>query len=700
MSIKVSQLLTVIFLLLFSVQGLSNVVFTSTPANPSPASVPLTFSWIDDCEFITIDYGDGFSDTNPATLNNTIIHAYEIPGDYFVQLTGNVCNTPGTQDFITVFIQGGAPGPGPGPGPITPTPTQVNIERLQLYFDNNLPKTTVPRNRENLQVHAKIRYSGSGLFQAFWQVDGRIIERIDRHLLDGGTLELSTPEQFQLPTFISGPHNIQLVVTTPSLSPASLPKAVYFVTEDDALSSKPELISPINRSISSTTDRLEFRWNNISPSPRYLLEIFEGDSSEKVFSAYAKQHSYQLKKPFMESFLQPGKGYSWQVSALSEAGKITSTSEKNTLTVSEKNWVVDHQFMLIVDDSLLGHSVKQQLINEYQLDVIEEFTLNTLSQAVVVFQTERESNQLLNDLLKKNGVVGAQPDYIYRSMAAHVEALQPNNENEPLQDLQSLSRLFDFNRVHQLMSGAGSSIAVIDTGVETSHPDLFDAEIRKLNFIKNNRYQEEIHGTAVTGIIAAQKNSIGIVGIAPQVKILALRACRQLQPGVPDAECFSSSLAKALDKALTEQSQLVNLSFGTPGIDPLVSSLLVHGHEQGALFIASAGNDSRQQTLSFPASHEFVLSVAGKDGPQVFPSQLLADKADVLAPSEQVFSTVYEGRHNFLNGTSMSSAIVSGILTLAIGNSSAKDLNLKENGSNFCGWVNSILKIEACKDLQ
>lgn len=695
---KINLLLTALLLLLVSMQVSSNVVFTLIPANPSAAGTPLILSWIHDCvEGVEINYGDGNSDFF-ATGNSTT-HTYASAGVYSVALSGATCNTAGTMDFITVFIEASSgPGPGPGPGPVIPT--QVTLDRLQLFFDNRLPKITVARNKTNLRAHASIRYSGSGLFQATWEVDGRIIERIDRHLLDGGTLQLSTPEYVQLPTFISGPHTVRLVVTAPSISPAALPKAVYFVTEQGVVSSKLELIAPANNSVTSAAENLDFRWFSIPQSPKYLLKIFDNNTAESVFSAYANQQKYTFKKPLIENFLREDKRYRWQVSALDSGGKIISSSEKNTFRVNKKTWAVEHQFLLIVDDSLLGHSVKKQMINKLQLDVIEEFSLKSLSQAVVVFQTQRESNQLLNDLQRNKDVIGAQPDYIYRAATEHNGSSQTTDTVEPLQDLQLLARLLDFKLIHPKMTGMGSSIAVIDTGVEVHHPDLIDARIITQNLIKDESYQGEIHGTAIIGIIAAQRNSVGIIGIAPQTKILALRACRQLQPGLADAECYSSALAKALDKAMIEKVQLVNFSFGTPAKDPLISNLLNHSHEQGILLIASAGNDSRQQALSFPASHGFVISVAGKDGQQLFPSNLVADQADILAPSEQVFTTVSDGRHNFLNGTSMSSAIVAGIVSLGLQQASPAELDLKLNGQNFCDWVNSTLNIPACRDSQ
>lgn len=691
MSKTILKLLTIWSLLLISTQLAAYVVFTTTPANSSPASTPLTFSWVGDCTVVTIVYGDGFTDTNPTTPVNTITsftHIYELAGTYPVMISGTNCTTiPGSQDSATVVIGNGVSGTG------SPTPTQVNIERLQLYFDNNLPKVTVPRNKTNLQAHASIRYSGSGLFQAFWEVDGRVIERIDRHLLDGDTLELSTPDYFSLPTFISGPHKVRLVITTPGISPGTLPEAVYFVSQMDEASLKLDLLTPINNSTTPISKPMDFRWFGIEKSQRYLLEIFESGSDQTTFSAYSNQQQYLLKPQIMENLLQQGTRYDWQVSVIDKRGEKVSVTDRNRFSVSKTDSVIDHQFLLIVDDSLLGNSLKQSIIEQYQLDVIEEFPLTSLTQSVTVFQTQIESSQLLNELKQLKGVIGAQPDYIYRTTAT---AQSTFSDLEPLQDLQILSGLIDFKRLHQQMTGKDSRLAIIDSGVDTSHPDLFDAKITTENMILNENYQPEIHGTAITGIIAAQQNSVGIIGLAPQTNILALRACRQLQSGSSDSECFSSSFAKALDRANDQQVQITNFSFGTPATDPVISHLLNQSHDQGMLLLASAGNDQRQQALSFPSSHPHVLSVAGIDGDQFFPSEQLAQQANILAPSEQIFSTFPGGKHNFLNGTSMSSAIVAGIMSLAIQNRTPAEINPKFNGKDFCKWVNDILKIMVC----
>ncbi len=680
-------------------QAWANVVFTQTPPNPSLTDTPLTFVWIDDCEIITIDFGDGITATNPQTDPNIITHVYEIPGVYHVILTGETCDTIGTQNFMTVFIEESGGG---DEDPIIPPPSQIQssieIERLQLYFDNRQPNLTVPRNETDLKAHASIRNSGSGLLQAYWEVDGRVIERIERHLLSGGSLELSTPEYLPLPTFISGPHRLRLVVTRPAINPNKLPEAVYFVSELDVQSAKPELLTPLDSKFNSDSDSIEFRWHNPATPPGYLLEIFGHPGTPRLFSAYTSKPYYRFPALAQAQFLRDGETYRWQVSVLDASGKPVVTSEQGNITLLKRSWTVDRQFLLIVDDSMLGSSIKQKVIREFQLDVIEEFKLVSLARIVVVFQSDREGTQLLNELRQQQGVIGAQPDYIYRTSAAtHQDSAVTQ---EPLQDLVSLSNQVDFNELHKKLDGYGSRIAIIDTGVETTHPDLIEANIETANFIHDETYRAEIHGTAMTGIIAAQPNQVGIVGLAPRADILALRACRQLQNKRPKAECYSSSLAKAVDRAINSQVQLTNFSFGTPSFDTLLGDLIAHGRGLGMLFVAAAGNEPDQDQLSFPASHPAVLSVAGQDGAVYFPNKVLAIQADMLAPAEQIFTTVIDSRHNFINGTSISSAIASGVLTLALPPGNHERLELGTDRKSFCDWFNHLVGMPTCKQAQ
>ena len=107
------------------------------------------------------------------------------------------------------------------------------IRRIDLYFENRRPEITIPRNYSNLRAYADIRFVGSGLFQGFWEVDGRMLSRIDRHLLYGSSVTLETPEIPPLPTFDPGYHSVKLIITNPVVG-IPLKEILFFVTTDEA----------------------------------------------------------------------------------------------------------------------------------------------------------------------------------------------------------------------------------------------------------------------------------------------------------------------------------------------------------------------------------------------------------------------------------------------------------------------------------
>lgn len=103
-------------------------------------------------------------------------------------------------------------------------------DRITLYFNNNRPETTVDRNTRNLQAFADIRYSGTGLLEGDWKVDGRVISHISQHITGNKRIvTISTPDGSPLPTFAEGAHIVQFIVTSPRIA-FSLPTIVYFVT--------------------------------------------------------------------------------------------------------------------------------------------------------------------------------------------------------------------------------------------------------------------------------------------------------------------------------------------------------------------------------------------------------------------------------------------------------------------------------------
>ena len=165
--------------------------------------------------------------------------------------------------------------------------------------------------------------------------------------------------------------------------------------------------------------------------------------------------------------------------------------------------------------------------------------------------------------------------------------------------MQSIDRLLDLDRIHKRSSGNNVLIAIIDTGVDVDHQDLEQRIKANANFISTSPYSGEIHGTAVAGIIAGSRNDFGIIGIAPKANLLAYRACLQLTETNAQGECYSSSIAMAVDAAIMAKVDIANLSIGAGSEDRLISDLITKGSGQGVRFIAPVGNNPQATDNEF-----------------------------------------------------------------------------------------------------
>ena len=128
-------------------------------------------------------------------------------------------------------------------------------------------------------------------------------------------------------------------------------------------------------------------------------------------------------------------------------------------------------------------------------------------------------------------------------------------------------RLVRADLAHRWATGKGVHVAVIDTGVETGHPDLLGQIGLTATFVEGGEqtFDQDHHGTAVAGVIAARAdNGIGTFGIAPGVTLTALKACWPPTPGTAEALCSSWTLQRAVNTAIEARVQLLNLSLAGP----------------------------------------------------------------------------------------------------------------------------------------
>lgn len=247
-------------------------------------------------------------------------------------------------------------------------------------------------------------------------------------------------------------------------------------------------------------------------------------------------------------------------------------------------------------------------------------------------------------------VVWAQPMHLYRTRGGE------RPQADPLYAVQPTASAWQLADLHRVATGRGITVAVIDSRVDTGHPDLAGQFAASRDFVTGHPNAAERHGTGVAGVIGARSgNGLGIVGVASGARMLALRACWQLgQEAAAPTVCDTLSLAKALHFAIENDAKVINLSLSGP-FDPLLARLVSMALSRRASVVAAYDPDLPKG--GFPASEAGVVAVAD----QALPSWPAAVYG---APGRDVPTTQPGGKWYFVNGSSYAAAHVSGLLAL------------------------------------
>lgn len=304
-------------------------------------------------------------------------------------------------------------------------------------------------------------------------------------------------------------------------------------------------------------------------------------------------------------------------------------------------------------------------------------------------------DQVIKELKKSSDVAYAEPNYMVSASVAdpYYDYLWGiENKGQYIGGSYGISGI-DVNAVPAWTATKGSTkvvVAVIDTGIDINHPDLksrifvnpnevprngidddgngYIDDVNGWDFYNNDNTVYDIpdvddHGTHVAGTIAAQgDNGIGVVGVAPLVKILPLKFL-----GTPDGNGYVSDAVRAVDYAASMGVKISNNSWGGGNYSTALYEAI---RDSGSLFVAAAGNDGLNNDYysHYPSSYSLdnILSVAAIDnwGNRAYFSNYGSYSVDVAAPGEDILSTIPEGGYAFYNGTSMAAPHVTGTAAL------------------------------------
>ena len=219
---------------------------------------------------------------------------------------------------------------------------------------------------------------------------------------------------------------------------------------------------------------------------------------------------------------------------------------------------------------------------------------------------------------------------------------------------------------HKISQGEGVTVAVVDTGVDASHPDLTGNVLPGDDLYSDGtRGHKDVvgHGTRMAGLIAGHGHGPGhrdgILGIAPKAKILPINIAdphyKRIDP---------SSLPVAITWAVNKGADIINVSV-TSTYDEALNSAVEYAWDHNVLVVAGAGNKDTDLLVGYPAKHPATLAVTATDrNGKHSPATITGPEIDIAAPGADIISTTSGGTYQTGTGSSDSTAIMSGVAAL------------------------------------
>ena len=367
-------------------------------------------------------------------------------------------------------------------------------------------------------------------------------------------------------------------------------------------------------------------------------------------------------------------------------GQFASVSLDHVSAVLEK-YDVEQMEQLLPNEN---PNRKLARARSYNGDIIEERDLSQLYLLKLSDDHQQETMQIINELNAIDEVEYAEPNYYAYIMGE--ETIAESYSGNPMVkqqwylDAYGVSELWD----KPIVNPKRPVIAIIDTGVDTTHPDLKDNIIDGYDFINDtpNVIDDNMHGTHVAGIAAAYNNETGIVGANPRALIMPIKVMDKNGRG------NTATILKGVNYAVEHGAKILNLSLGGYNYSKAAADVYRNA-SISTVIVAAAGNDGKclytshagtlkhgnQPAPSFPGAYSFVLGVQATDrsgalasfsnydddGP-LFSCEASLDEPDgfnyeLKAPGTEILSTVPNGQYTILQGTSMASPLVAGAIS-------------------------------------
>jgi minor extracellular protease Epr len=295
-------------------------------------------------------------------------------------------------------------------------------------------------------------------------------------------------------------------------------------------------------------------------------------------------------------------------------------------------------------------------------NIIEEHGISNYVQYSIIIAISADIPESVFEKLKKN------PKIKYVEEDARVQIAGKPTQSQPPQPPQQIT--WGVARVKapeawNNSTGKNVKIAVLDTGIGNNHPDLtVSGGINLVGISKNNKWSDDNgHGTHVAGIIAARNNTIGVIGVAPDAQLYAVKVLDVYGNG------YISDVIEGIDWAVQNNMNVVSMSLGTTAYSQALNDTTANAYKAGLLLVAAAGNsgDGNLSTANvlYPAKFDSVIAVSAVDSNNLAPVWSAdGTEVELAAPGVDIYSAWLNGGYANASGTSMAAPFVSGVAAL------------------------------------
>jgi hypothetical protein len=248
-------------------------------------------------------------------------------------------------------------------------------------------------------------------------------------------------------------------------------------------------------------------------------------------------------------------------------------------------------------------------------------------------------------------------DYAEKDMLVELSAITPN---DPKYTSQWHLPKIQAPAAWEASAGEGITVAILDTGVEGSHPDLVNNLVPGWNVVSNNSDTSPVmwHGTSVAGTVAATgNNATGVASVAWNARIMPIRITNESN-GVASWSAMANGFIWAADHG----ADVANLSYGLSTNSSTINNAAQYLRSKGGLAVAAAGNNNTDRGF---VDNPYLITVAATTSSDARASYSnFGDNIDVAAPGSSIYTTYTSGGYKGVSGTSFASPATAGVVAL------------------------------------